>query len=375
MTVDASAGCRSPRVAVFSLSPTPHFVPLLRAWTDGGVDVRALFLQRTSPHRRWATPDLDFAANAFITSARKLSGFRAVLEGFRSARRHGRGCEIWVLSGSYAHPAFVGVWLAVRLSGRPFVFWGERPRRRRGRVWRYGRDAWIRALLRSAAEVWTPSKSAIEYYEQLGVSPALLVPYPLDWSKSAAGTIAEKWARSELLDLVVVGSLIPRKRPEMALRVIRAARDAGMDLRVRFVGDGPLLGGLIAGASDLPVEFCGHQDPGAVRDALESAHVLLHTANEDGWGMVVAEAVSCGAAVVGSAWTDAVVELSEHLPTVVKCGDAIADYVAGLEQVVAKCRADHGLADATARHLGDICGPEVLGRRSLDALERLTAHA
>lgn len=373
MTQASTTVPAGPRVAVFSLSPTPHFVPLLRTWTAHGAEVGSLFLTETCPNRRWQPSKLDFGTTTLLSSGKSPGTLRSITAAFLSALRSGQRAEVWVLSGSYAEPAFLGVWIAVRLSRAPFVMWGERPQRRHG--WRrFARDQWIRVLLRRADEIWTPSAPGAEYYRRLSPAPTRLLPYPLDWPRSSPKSIAAKWRSTAPVQIVVVGALVPRKRPEMALDVIRTFRDSGADVRARFLGDGPLRAELIASASDLPVEFCGHKDVDAVRDAMESAHVLLHTSREDGWGMVVAEAVACGTAVVGSMWTDSVVELSDRLLTVVKCADDVTEYVTAIESIVAACQVDGGKrVVVAAQTVHEACGSEVLGVRSLDSLKRL-AH-
>lgn len=101
--------------------------------------------------------------------------------------------------------------------------------------------------------------------------------------------------------VAAIGSLIPVKRWDRLLRVVRDLKNVlGGDIRVQIAGDGPLRSALEELANDLGisniVEFRG-----AVHDIpafLSGAKFLVHTSESEGCPNVVMEAMACGRPVV-----------------------------------------------------------------------------
>ncbi|MGI8518890.1 MAG: glycosyltransferase [Acidimicrobiia bacterium] len=100
--------------------------------------------------------------------------------------------------------------------------------------------------------------------------------------------------------LIAVGRLIPSKRFELAIGVLRRLRQ-DIDAELLIAGDGPERSRLETLARDLPVSFLGHvSNRHALADLLRSADVLLMTSNSEGHPNAVLEAVACGIAVVAT---------------------------------------------------------------------------
>lgn len=103
-------------------------------------------------------------------------------------------------------------------------------------------------------------------------------------------------------DICTVGSLVPLKRPELAIRAFAALRASFPRARLRVVGDGPLRPVLAAlreehGLGEC-VEFMGvRQD---VPGILARSHLYWHFSRSEGFGLAVAEAMATGLPVVGS---------------------------------------------------------------------------
>jgi glycosyltransferase involved in cell wall biosynthesis len=101
--------------------------------------------------------------------------------------------------------------------------------------------------------------------------------------------------------VAAVGSLLPVKRWDRLLRVIRKVKDAGRkDVHVEIAGDGPLRPILEKLAGDLNVSqnvlFQGVIDD--VSAFLNGARFLVHTSESEGCPNAVMEAMACGLPVV-----------------------------------------------------------------------------
>ena len=108
-------------------------------------------------------------------------------------------------------------------------------------------------------------------------------------------------AEGELV--VVIGHLIARKDPLLALRAFHAAGRDGA--RLVFVGRGPLAGDLRAEAERLGighrVSLAGERPPEELVDWYRAANALLLTSSREGRPNVVLEALSSGCPVLATA--------------------------------------------------------------------------
>ena len=149
--------------------------------------------------------------------------------------------------------------------------------------------------------------------------------------------------------LLHVGSLIPRKRPEL---VLRAFQQAGLKAMLLFLGDGPLRKNLEdAAGGHANVKFAGAV--GNVADYLRCANVLVSASASEGLPNSVLEALACGLSVVLSD-IDSHAEIGVQesgAGTLVKV-DREADLVDALRRTLLLDRSDlarkaRGLAEAS----------------------------
>ena len=353
-------------IGVYTSSPSPHFNPLVLSWLGLGCEVHVVFATEKRSSRRWKAPSLPESVVSYVRHGSGSPRWQSPVRAFKVTRKLLQRTDVWVLSGSYADLPFLGAFLAVRLSRKPFVFWGERPSRTTSRLKRTFRSLVLRELARSATCVWSPSTLGAAAYEALGAKKGLVVPYPLDASPLDARAV-DSVQCGACVELLVVGSIDERKRPALALDVARELRRRGVDFRMRFVGTGPLLKRVAAAARDLPIEFLGQRARDEVRQLMRSSHILLHCSREDGWGMVVAEAAASGMGVVGSEWTDSVIDLRALGETI--CTPTRDDAVAFAEGVVAvweAMRSAEGpaLLVRVATAVEARCGSAVVARRT-----------
>ncbi len=169
--------------------------------------------------------------------------------------------------------------------------------------------------------------------------------------------------------LLMLGGLVDRKRPEMALRVIAGLRKVYPRAYLIVAGDGPLRDSLngLAGTLNLAsaVTFLGYiQDP---TKAIQAADILIHPAASEPFGLALAESLTCGLPVV----TRAGAVSSELLPAA-PCsaqvdGDDVATWIGATsfqasridedrKAVAEKCRAyglgNFGLEKMAAGYMG-----------------------
>lgn len=102
---------------------------------------------------------------------------------------------------------------------------------------------------------------------------------------------------SDALTIGLVGRLVDKKSPELAIDALRLLASRGENVRLLVIGDGPLAAALKDQASGLPVTFCGFV--AGARNLLLALDVMLLTSQEvEAFGMVALEAMCAGVPVV-----------------------------------------------------------------------------
>lgn len=106
------------------------------------------------------------------------------------------------------------------------------------------------------------------------------------------------------IDLLAVGSLVPVKRYDRFLRIVKLVSERRPSLRAVLVGEGDARRDLEHKAEELGlsgiVEFEGQLSRGEVLARMSAARVFVHTSDMEGTGLVLVEALGRGAHVVTS---------------------------------------------------------------------------
>jgi len=187
----------------------------------------------------------------------------------------------------------------------------EHTERARGRP-----RTWIRRiLLRFADAVLVNAASGRRYMESMGVAPEtiFLVPRAVDLDPFAQ--IPLKRTAECARRLLFVGRLIELKglRPFL-LALDRWARlHPSREIEFRIVGEGPLCHELeaVSVAGNVAVQFLGAVPHSELPQLFEQAGILVFPSLSDEWGLVVNEAMAAGLPVLGSRYSEAVVEMVE----------------------------------------------------------------
>ncbi len=126
-----------------------------------------------------------------------------------------------------------------------------------------------------------------------------VVPWGLPEDEIPSGLPAER-----PLDVLGVGSLVPVKNWEKWFRTLALVARAKPGIRAEIIGEGPERRRLEALTSDLgltgSVRFAGNLPRADVLARMREARVLLHTADFESFGYVLAEAAMNGCRIVGT---------------------------------------------------------------------------
>ena len=153
--------------------------------------------------------------------------------------------------------------------------------------------------------------------------------------------------------IVTVGHLIHRKGIDVLIRAVASARSRGHALNLVVVGDGPEHGALAKLAADCGiadrVHFIGNRSHSETLAVMQHALFFVLASRAEGLPLVIAEAMSCGKAVIASR-VDGIPEIVQHgrtgLLVDVEDVDGLADGLGSLER------------DAELRQRLGLCGRE-----------------
>ena len=268
-----------------------------------------------------------------------------------------------------------------------------------GRAWRrpwvvtaHGQDvanlglAPVRAAslpaLRGAAALIAVSGYLRGRVEAAGVPlpPAHVIDMGVDLARFTPGDRTAARARLGIAGdgplVVAAGALIPRKNPRGLLAAVARARAARPDLRLAWVGDGPLRDDLVRRAAEAGMTGAlvrpGRVPHDAIADWMRAGDLLAVPSLVEPLGQVALEALACGRPVVATArggtaevvppgaghvvdpedtaaLAAAILDLLDHPPDPARCRTAAAGHAldvqaARVEAVLARAVRDAGRA-------------------------------
>jgi glycosyltransferase involved in cell wall biosynthesis len=217
-----------------------------------------------------------------------------------------------------------------------------------------------------------PSHFAVRTFTEAGISPHKLrrVPYGVDLQKFSPGQPPDP-AR---FDVLFVGGLSLRKGIPYLIRAFRKVTHARKSLT--FVGSAPpeFIGFLKArGEWDDGISVVGSIPQAQLKAYMSRSHVMVLPSVEDGFGMVLAQAMACGCPVIGTRNTGTEDVLSgdgvEGFIVPIRDPDALADRLQALaDDSTLRAR----LSRAALKRVKDLGGWSDYGRLALSAYEEVS---
>ncbi len=216
-----------------------------------------------------------------------------------------------------------------------------------------GLGAELRQYLSAAGHWCAVSQDLLNSMDELGGGRGCLVPNGVDVERFSPGDRSAARAAlhlpQELPFVLVVGHLIPRKDPLLALRSFLAG--APSNAQLFFVGRGPMEGELLREVERLgaqaQVSLIGEAKPERLVDWYRAADCLLLTSTREGRPNVVLEALACG------------------LPVLATDAGGTGELLEGLSGTLAKSRSADELGDMLRKLLNNPPGSEALRERVL----------
>lgn len=258
------------RTAILAYSPAPYRVELFnQVATDGDLDLRAIYLHRREPGRKWKESPIHHSA-IFLSDGG---------DAMQRAEKEVNDAALTVIS-HFSNPSLMSLWRQRVHTKKRWTFWGERPgAHRRGWVAMLARRFRMRLLHASLAPIWAIGSWALDAYQkEFGPGHAYAsLPYYSDLERFECPRFESRQR------ILFSGSLIPRKGVDL----LQSAFD---EVKPRFPNATLTLAGP-------PAQFVDW----AELPSLYSRHDILAVPSRyDGWGMVVPEGLASGMPVIGT---------------------------------------------------------------------------
>jgi glycosyltransferase involved in cell wall biosynthesis len=232
-----------------------------------------------------------------------------------------------------------------------------------------------RVLLHRAATCAAVSVPAAERFQELGVAPEriFLTTHTTDLEPHWGVGRERSYPERDVLRVLAVGRLIPRKGLDRLVRATAAAIESGTRLELRFVGTGPEEERLRRLAAELgisaAVRFDGFVDQTGLPGAYADADAFAFPTLRDPFGFVLLEAMATGLPAIASPDAGATHELIEHE----RSGLVVEpDDIAAMARTLAALAADRELRERLGRAAHDVTlrrTPDRSARGFLQAVE------
>ncbi len=210
-----------------------------------------------------------------------------------------------VMIQGYAYPTALATIITCLISRKPFVFWGEMINRNPRIITKPLKHFFIWPFMRKAQAIMTMGPSGVRSFKKIGVDSDRIyeVPYACDLRNylKVPGNIRRSRRRRK--KILVISQLIKRKRVDIALKAFLCLADRYQDWDMVICGDGPCrseLERMVLSQHKSRVVFRGFVPKDQQTAIYADADIFLLTSSQDGWGMVVVEAMASGLPVIST---------------------------------------------------------------------------
>ena len=223
------------------------------------------------------------------------------------------------------------------------------------------------ALLgRRISGVFAISSLAVFQYRRMGINKEKIFPFGYFVPRSSMDCMDRqvKESKNGYLRLIFIGTLIERKGLDVLIKSITSLNANGIDITIDVFGSGEVDQFEF---NQSTINYCGLIPFGTAQDVIAGYDVLVLPSRNDGWGVVVNEALMAGVPVICSNRVGAGAIIDKW-----QCGDVfISEDSLDLERVLNKLIISSDTLEnmrIAAHNVNTILAPEVAGRYMYDII-------
>ncbi len=310
---------RAPRIVVLTQLNSPYQVEFFNCVAlHGDCHLEVIYLTHQDKNRQWQSPDISHS--------------HIVLSEHPNLQSNAVDALLSADLAVFNYYTDIFAWQAIRQraqSGKPWVFWGERP----GYFHIGPPGGWFRRfalapLHRSRAPIWGVGQFGIAGYQREFGSGRRYenVSY---YSNLARFRTRRPPARDGTRTFLYSGSMIHRKGVDLLAQAFATIAADTPHVRLLLVGAGDLVPAMKEALSSCAdrVEWAGFQTWEKLPDFYERSDFFCFPSRYDGWGLALVEALASGLPAIATDHTGAALEFVNAQHTngwMIPAGDASA---------------------------------------------------
>ncbi len=210
-----------------------------------------------------------------------------------------------IMIQGYSYPTALAAMLACMIFRKPFVFWGEMINRNPRPITAPVKKFFVWPCFHRAQAILTMGKSGVRSFQEIGIPVERIyeVPYSCNLETYLSVQRTANHSNDRKKRILVVAQLIKRKRVDIALKAFLSLSEQYKDWDMVICGDGPCrdeLEKMIRNREKCRVIFKGFVSKDQQPAIYADSDIFLLTSVQDGWGMVVTEAMASGLPVIST---------------------------------------------------------------------------
>lgn len=245
-----------------------------------------------------------------------------------------------IMIQGYSYPTALAAMLACMISRKPFVFWGEMINRNPRPITAPVKKFFIWPCFHRAQAILTMGRSGVQSFQEIGIPAKRIyeVPYSCNLETYLSVQRTPNHSNDRRKRILVVAQLIKRKRVDIALKAFLSLAERYKDWDMVICGDGPCraeLEGMVGTKEKDRVIFKGFVAKEVQPKIYADSDIFLLTSVQDGWGMVITEAMAAGLPVVSTYVVEsAKVLLQDQTGGLLIKADSVAETIRALETLM-----------------------------------------
>ncbi len=210
-----------------------------------------------------------------------------------------------IMIQGYYYPTALAVMLACMVFRKPYVFWGEMINRNSMSIISPVKRLLIWPCFQRARAILTMGISGVRSFQSIGVSHRRIyeVPYSCNLANYLNVQRNPNHFDNRRKRILVIAQLIKRKRVDIALKAFLSLSEQYKDWDMVVCGDGPCrakLEAMVSSQEKDRVFFKGFVAKEEQPKIYADSDIFLLTSAQDGWGMVIPEAMASGLPVIST---------------------------------------------------------------------------
>jgi len=291
------------KILIMSDYPSPHLVDLFTEYSNmKECQVEFVFSSMYNKDRPWSIQNIEFNYKYIKASYIDIGRFRIKFSYKYLMTILKNQYDYVIFYDAYFQPITIitACWLILQKKKWGFFLEPRFKTKKRSKL-ELMAQKFIQYYLKKATFILTTGNNAVKYWQnELNNNNIYNLPYYRDLQIFKNDLISDIQSTIKFL---YVGRFIGLKRVDIAIKSAISLLNNGYELELHLVGDGPLIKkmkNLVPKKYHEKIIFYGNIDYSKTIEIYKNCHIFVFPSTDDGWGMVVPEALASGLPVIST---------------------------------------------------------------------------